>query len=77
MIADLMVWHLGDVLYKYLDLDGSSEIGLYLDNMLTCGSNAEFQNTVMVADLGFFHLSDVLAKYLRSELIMAREMVCH
>ena len=37
MIAYLMVWHLGHVLAKDLELYLESEMDLYLDNILTCG----------------------------------------
>ena len=39
MISDLMIWHLGAVLEKYLDMYWVSEMKLYLDNLLACGSS--------------------------------------
>ena len=41
MIADFMVWHLGCVLAKYLDLYLSSDMSIYVNNILTCGSKVK------------------------------------
>ena len=77
MIAYLTVWYLGAVLAKSLDLYWESYMELYLDNILECGSKVEAQKAVMVEYSMVYHLGAVLSKYLRSELIMAMEMVWH
>ena len=48
IIADLMVWKIGAVLAKCLDLYWVSDMDLYLGNLLSCGSNAEAYKSAMV-----------------------------
>ena len=41
MISDLMLWHLGAVLARYLELYWSSEMDIYLDIILECVSKVK------------------------------------
>ena len=62
MISYLMVWHSRDVLAKYLDLYWESDMDLYLDNILQCGSNEDDHNSGMVVNFVVYHLSAMSAK---------------
>ena len=50
LISDLVVWHLGDVLVKYLDLYWESDVDLYLDIMLgyLFGVKMDFQKYLLM-----------------------------
>ena len=56
IIEDFMVWRLGAVLAKYLDLYWVSDMGIYLDNLLACGSKVKSRKAAMVIYLMVYHL---------------------